>query len=342
MKRLITFCFLVVILPWQTAAAQETRRYFQDWLAACRTDGYCSALAYDNTDSTAGVDADYIFRVGRPAESPYWELSFTAVAAMPGLNERFDVTVDNTPFSFSPPYEAGAFGSINEFYFMNDPAQSLFDAMGPGDSLRVMFADEAGESRTATFSLRGLTAALLWIDEQQRRVGAERVTGPAPAGLTPVSASHPASIPAELLRRHLSGGECEPFEVLPHADEVIEAEIESGRIWFLPCSAGAYNFIYTVWTQQEDWLSQRFFAEYTDTLGWSGTAFLVNPDYDPQTGVLTAFYKGRGIGDCGSFGRWQWTGYSFKMLEYAYKGECDAAGGIETFPIVFSAKEESD
>lgn len=339
MQRIVIWGLLVLLLPWQAATAQEDRHYFQDWLAACRADGYCSAIAYDNTDSTAGVDADYLLRVGRQSDGLYWEISFTTVLTMPGANAGFDVTVDNTPFHFAPPYDAGAYGSINDFFFLNEAAQRMFDAMGPGDHLRVMFNDESRQSQTATFSLNGLTAALLWIDEQQSRVGSERVADAAPIGLTPVSRNYPANVPAELLRHHAGSGDCEPFEVLPHADAVIQVEIEAGTLYFLPCFAGAYNFAYTVWAERNDYLSQILFAEYTETLGWTGTPTLFNPDFDAKTGILTAFNKGRGIGDCGSFGRWQWTGSNFKMLEYAYKNECDALGGVNSFPIVYSAAD---
>lgn len=339
MKRAVIWVLFAMLLPWQAATAQENRRYFQDWLSACRSDGYCSALAYDNTESTAGVDADYILRVGRQSDGLYWEISFTTVLTMPGPNETFDVTVDATLFIFAPPYDAGAYGSISDFFFLNQPAQALFDAMGPGEKLRVSFRDESGQSQTAAFSLNGLTAALLWIDEQQGRLGSERVADAAPIGLTPVSNDYPANVPPELLRLHAESLDCEPFEVLPHANAIITAETENGHLYFLPCTAGAYNFLYTVWRESNGYFSPLLFAEYSDPLGWSGTSLLVNPEFDAQTGVLTSFYKGRGIGDCGSFGRWQWTGYNFRMLEYAYKDDCDAEGGIESFPIIFSAKQ---
>lgn len=341
MKHFWSALTLIVFVMPQAVQAQETRQYFRDWLAVCRPDGYCSALAYDNTDTTAGVDADYILRVGRQPQDLYWQISFTAVAAMPGEFPEFDVTVDQTPFTFSRPTDVGAYGAINDFFFLNAPAQDLFDAMGPGNTMRVSFQDEHGMVQTASFSLSGLTAALLWIDEQQVRVGAERVAGAAPEDLTPVSADQPANVPAELLRRFAADDDCEPFEVLPHANDIIQADTENGALYFLPCTAGAYNFSYKVWKQSNGYYSPVLFAEYTQTLGWTGTSFIINPDYDAENGILTAFYKGRGIGDCGSFARWQWTGQNFKMLEYAYKDECDAEGGIETFPVMFSAKSGS-
>ncbi len=35
---------------------------------------------------------------------------------------------------------------------------------------------------------------------------------------------------------------------------------------------------------------------------------LINSDFDPKTGQIGFFAKGRGIGDCGSSGGYAWTG----------------------------------
>ncbi|RAQ40359.1 hypothetical protein B9S53_16280, partial [Arthrospira sp. O9.13F] len=46
-------------------------------------------------------------------------------------------------------------------------------------------------------------------------------------------------------------------------------------------------------------------------------------DYDPIQGVLTVFTKYRGIGDCGSFAKYQWDQVDFKAIEYREKSDCD-------------------
>jgi hypothetical protein len=52
-------------------------------------------------------------------------------------------------------------------------------------------------------------------------------------------------------------------------------------------------------------------------------ASLSGGDYDPDKKTLNSFYKGRGIGDCGSMGEWKWNGAEFKMSAYFYKAKCD-------------------
>ncbi|AMW29895.1 DUF1176 domain-containing protein [Arthrospira platensis] len=46
-------------------------------------------------------------------------------------------------------------------------------------------------------------------------------------------------------------------------------------------------------------------------------------DYEPVQGVLTVFTKYRGIGDCGSFAKYQWDQVDFKAIEYREKSDCD-------------------
>jgi len=333
---------LIGIAGLSPAIARETRAYFKDWLAACRDDGYCSATAYDNPNPPSGIVADYILRVGRADQGVYWEISVSTVASMPGDFPEFQVKVDDRSFSFQPPFDVRAYGAINDFYFQNDEAQKLLDAMGPGHELSVSFTDDKGTQQTAHFSLDGLNAALLWIDDHQHRLGSERVAGAAPVGLTPVSRDYPANVPAALLRQFAGDEDCDPFETLPNAGDIIQIRSGGNKVWFLPCSAGAYNFLYKAFEDVNGGYQPLLWAEYSDTLGWTGTPYIVNPNYDAGTGILTSFFKGRGVGDCGSAGTWHWTGSAFKMVEYLYKGTCDGKGGIETFDKVFKAKTGSE
>jgi hypothetical protein len=49
---------------------------------------------------------------------------------------------------------------------------------------------------------------------------------------------------------------------------------------------------------------------------------LVNADFDPKTGRVMFFAKGRGIGDCGSSGSYNWNGAYFAVLQLSAMGEC--------------------
>jgi hypothetical protein len=61
---------------------------------------------------------------------------------------------------------------------------------------------------------------------------------------------------------------------------------------------------------------------------WNGHAFeqtysLTLPQFDPETKRLTMRHLGRGLGDCGTIGQWDWTGANFRMTGYWSKDDCD-------------------
>ena len=102
MRILLALYVLLTVAP--PAFAQEhgeQRRYFGDWLAACRDDGYCSATAYHNPNPGDGLVADYVLRVGRHAEEIYWEISFSTVRTMGDAAAPFTVSVDAVNESFA-------------------------------------------------------------------------------------------------------------------------------------------------------------------------------------------------------------------------------------------------
>ena len=61
---------------------------------------------------------------------------------------------------------------------------------------------------------------------------------------------------------------------------------------------------------------------------WDGKKFapvqsLSETDFDPDKKTISMFYKGRGIGDCGSMATWSWSGTDFKLQSYFFKKKCD-------------------
>ncbi|MDV2998724.1 MAG: hypothetical protein N5P05_000330 [Chroococcopsis gigantea SAG 12.99] len=47
------------------------------------------------------------------------------------------------------------------------------------------------------------------------------------------------------------------------------------------------------------------------------------PTFNPKTKTLTVYNKYRGLGDCGSWAKYQWRGDGFQLLEYREKQKCD-------------------
>lgn len=339
MRRLICALMLALIaLPAPAQPFGEERRYFRDWLAACRTDGYCSATAYDNPNPAGVPVADHVLRVGRHPQGTYWEISVATVVPMADPGSSFTLTVDGAAVDFQSPHDVGAYGSINDFFFIDTRAQELFDLMGPGATLVAAFTDTDGRPQQARFSLAGLTAALTFIDEHQGRLGAERVAMAPPMGLMPVVADGLGEVPAAVIDLHRMQADCDPLEYLPHGrDAVVAALGDTDVLYLMPCLAGAYNFGYLAYVGDGSFYQQIYFADYADHTGWGGTPFLINPHFDEATGALTQFNRGRGLGDCGNWGEWRWVGDAFRLIEYRHQGECDGTVTLEDFPVIYGA-----
>jgi hypothetical protein len=323
----------------------ETRRYFKDWLAACRPDFYCSATAYQNPNPGDGRVADYVLRVGRHAEEIYWELSFSTVVAMGDASAPFVVAVDAEPTEFSGAQEVAAYGSINDFFLIGPKAQAVMDQLAPGHELTVGFTDDTGAKQRAQFSLEGLTAALIWIDEQQGRLGSERVAEAPPIGLDPAGGAATqqfgeltfADLPPELVELHYAVPDsCDPVDILNSSPTAYDLG-EDGVLYFVPCVEGAYNYLNTVYLKGRWGYSVQYFAEPLSG-GFISESGVWNPSFDPVTKTLETYNLGRGVGDCGSTSTHVWEGGRFVLIKATNKPDCDGLGEPGQFPVIFERK----
>lgn len=139
----------------------ETRAYFSDTLAACRPDGYCSAVVAI-ADPSGAAAYRHQLRVARPSPGADHQVELVAVEPMPADGAmRFTLpgqTVDPGPWLV--PTSPGA----NE-YRVSDPilTRSLVSGLRRQRIARWNYRSADGPAE-AYFSLRGMTAALDWID----------------------------------------------------------------------------------------------------------------------------------------------------------------------------------
>lgn len=59
----------------------------------------------------------------------------------------------------------------------------------------------------------------------------------------------------------------------------------------------------------------------------AGRTDMVDPEFDPATGILFSNSKGRGMADCGSSEAWVWSDGGFRLQSLNYLGQC---GGTES------------
>lgn len=321
--------------PAQTAtdAVQPADRTFRDWLTGCDNGNDCVAFA-------GPVDGDpgwlRIAMAAGPEATPavhvsLWEVDGAADAASP-----LRLRVDAREFVIDPDPEMGADGVGRA---SGPAAADMVRAIAGARSLTVTRG-----SKSLTLSPAGAAASLLWIDERQGRVDtvtALRRRGERPASTVPAAPRLPvvAAAPAadQAGMPGADGGAALPaaFAALPAVRECrdnlnwnpdlfeavsrdrLDAHTE---LWGVPCDAGAYNMMVRYWITGPGGSAPRAIA----LQGVSGDPdyVLTNPEYDPETRTLRQFAKGRGIGDCGTFQKWTWTGRSFVLSEEIGMGEC--------------------
>ncbi len=88
-------------------------------------------------------------------------------------------------------------------------------------------------------------------------------------------------------------------------------------------------------TNAIDELKRSVFAGFSDESGWYGQDQLINAHYDAKTKILSAFEKGRGLGDCGAIPEYTWNEYGWRMMSYRYWGKCDGTHMPEDWPVIY-------
>ena len=326
-------------------AAEKTVR---DWTATCRDDGACSAVAAISAKGAAA--ADYVLHLDRAATAAS---AFTlAIATGVHLMDRerpIELRVDEeAPLTLHPRQDYGPYGALNDFYITSKAAlDRLLPQMQAGTAMRLSYIDVSGAPHDVDFSLSGLAAVLLWIDERQGRVGKARVAA-APTHLAP--APHRAAtdivaaggLPPQVLELHRARSDCEDpaSDVLRSIEPIVAPLSKTAILYAIPCTAGAYNVTYRLYVVESGEIGGTqtlYFADYSDSHGWSGTDYLVNVEFDAREKRLTTLYKGRGLGDCGSMGTWRWKDYAFAMEEFRAWSRCDGTRSPGEWPVIFPA-----
>lgn len=214
---------------------------------------------------------------------------------------------------------------------------ALIAAIRSGNELKVLGANGAA---VGTASLKGASAALLYMDDRQRRVGT--VTALIRAGARPASAvpappalpvvralpltrSAPIAVGDARLKALRKQHGCTIDEVGGPDSAEVHALSASQSLILLACGSGAYNVTHIpfVATRRGRAVAVAPAAFDVKPDWWdNGLPALVNADWDPATGLLGSYSKGRGLGDCGTTNSYAWDGSRFRLVEEATMGEC--------------------
>lgn len=312
-----------------TAAAgvPSQSRSFRDWLAVCDNLNACYAFgpAVEGETGWIRISAPAGPNPRRAVAVGFWPSEGDAV--------RGNVALQVDGRSFALLEQKDTDGRMLA-------AGTVEAAIAGIAQARSMTMSAGGES--VALSPAGAAAALLWIDERQGRLGTPGAMvrkGDRPEGAVPAPPPAPRVVAAPAVSQAGFGaqGRALPaaLEALPavkacreetsHSDWV-QKEVQSARLaadtelWGVPCFVGAYNMGHDWYVTGPDGRNPRpAVLAQADGETSAGT---INGGYDPRTRTLTAFAKGRGVGDCGTASTWTWTGRAFTLTEETSMTEC--------------------
>jgi hypothetical protein len=217
----------------------------------------------------------------------------------------------------------------------------------------------------ADISLHGAVAALLKMDEIQGRIGTKtaligagdkpRTAVPdAPALPVIVRAKMPRGVKANpalasMLRERIAkedkakecpGSEGYDCDGSPDNDltDLVEALDRSRTLVGLICwnRNGVYNIFSEFWIVTAASVAKAVPVAFERPGSKETDNELINAEFDRRKGTLSFFYKGRGVGDYGTMGKYVWTGRSFALVDYAELGRPSAPP--DYWPVLWRAK----
>ncbi len=309
-----------LLLLAAAAAPQPTKlETFRDWIVGCDNGRACQAVAL----------------------MPEAELEGTTLVVTRGATAsavpEISVTVPEKGRTLGVGKRRIAFSANGAIAAKDVPA--LLDALRRDPSLPVL--DAMGKQISAV-SLSGASAALLYMDDRQKRVGTTSAlmrkgtvstvppAPPLPVILRPAaSAAPPRTISQADALKQLGDIGC---EVDRESLEPEAVRLDAGHSLALvmqPCGNGAYNYFGIALIVDEK--GRITPAAFDSSPGMGEDAHsLVNPAWDADKRLLDTYAKGRGLGDCGVTSSFAWDGQRFRLAAQAEMGEC--RGSVDYIP----------
>ena len=339
-------CFLALLgLFVGDALAGGVYREFGRWSVGCDNIGNCAAFGMPSEDfgeprtgmrieRGAGQDARISVRLGGE-----------------DIAEAESVVVDGKLHLIESRQSLGAGESLNL------PVLSLLKRLQ--DAETVALAEDAPKSET--ISLKGLKAALLFIDENQGRVGMRDALvargdgqGSKRQRLLPlvravnvpeVKSSAGIEIPEAVAKATIARYRATARQTCTRGFEdndfgtPVGFPLGGGRLllemycWSAAYQAGSVFFIYDPGRKSVSQAPFEHLDSKTGKLAVQSGPSISNADV--SGGKVSALHKGRGVGGCGEAMQWQWDGAVFRLISYRLKVQC----GYESAAfLLYSAK----
>ena len=319
----------------------------KDWTAVCSNIGDCTAFGFsgESADTNAFIKID---RQAGPAGEPEIAVVFDSGDTQPAQTWTF--SLDGKPIAGIGPVKAAGSEEGARATLTGAAAQHLIDALRNGQNLQL----NAGGKSIGEISLAGSAGILLWVDDQQGRVGtvtALSKKGPAPAAsvhprlapplIRPAPPASQAGLPKRApksLVKSVADCELDPSNTEP--DDTIARLVPGVVLWGPECEMAAYNetSVFFIGDEHAGHLKRVVFPEAPGA-GQASGDILMNVGFDAPGQTLSSFSKGRGIADCGSTERWVWDGKGFQMAHEEIMTECRRVPP-DDWPVLFVSRQK--
>ena len=302
------------------ASAADEFPTFKDWVAGCDNGRSCMGVGQYNP-SNFDLASVVIERGPLPGDVPkiWFRSEGGPVVDLQADGKRLGVKLS---------------ADADDYAITVDPASVplVVEALKSAGSLIPVRGDG---KPSWPLSVTGASAAMRWMDEQQKRVGtvtAMVATGPAPASAVPAPPPLPVvtqAVPSGALGKPLTKEQVAAIqeEYAECTDEDLDDKVQYARIdsrttlaiVTAVCGSGAYNYYGIPMLLRDD--GTREIADLDKDEG----DITMNLSWDDKKHVLSSYFKGRGIGDCGGGNDWVWDGTRFRVILQKAMGECQGA-----------------
>ena len=155
----------------RVAGFKRERKYFGDYMTTCRPDGACDTITFTEIPTSNGqkFSSSLTFKRQRGADAP-WFLTFSGVFLGP-----MEVKIGSQSWTLQPGSGYGQFMAFN--YFAPPLNATIVGEMVAGSTMQITQRKKDGSQQTVSYSLRGLTAAMKWIDAKQGRTDTTQAIG---------------------------------------------------------------------------------------------------------------------------------------------------------------------
>ncbi len=328
--------FPLLLLAATAAPTPGVLKTFGDWIVGCDNGRACQAVALvpPNKEHQFKHLTMVLTRDAQPDDQPFLFIDTEDL-------EPVAVEADGVRIPVKLVSDLG------RVWIRADDAKAFIEATRLKRNVSLVGGKLKGEWR---ISLSGMAAALLYMDEQQKRVGTvTALIGKGPGTIVPMPPVLPVIVSAptsnreprklsvrDYLRVTKSLG-CDPSDLRRYAAAGYYAysyRLDAQTTLALlehPCELGPYSRMsFALLIDEKGRVRPAQFDVPPGPDDDSPSNSIANAEWDYDTMQLREFKKGRGLLDCGTTRDFAWDGVRFRLVAQSNMDEC--AGSTDFIP----------